>query len=52
MNKLRKVNNIYSLTFNKKRGLYICKYLYQESKIFLERKYQKYKEYCRLYEES
>ena len=30
----------------------ITKYLYSNSKIYLDRKYKKYLEYCRLYEES
>lgn len=28
------------------------KYLYEDATIYLDRKYEKYKDYCRLYEES
>ena len=48
----KKNANVFDLTFNNKRGLYILNYLYKEATIFLDRKYIKYKEYCRLYEES
>jgi hypothetical protein len=52
VNKLRLIKNIYCLTFNDYRGYYVSKYLYSNAIIYLERKFQKYKEYCRLYEES
>ena len=48
----KKNANVFDLTFNNKRGLYILNYLYKDATIFLDRKYIKYKEYCRLYEES
>lgn len=44
-----KRNNVYTLTFNDWRGYYICNYIYQNATIFLNRKYEKYLEYCRLY---
>ena len=47
----KKNANVFDLTFNNKRGLYILNYLYKDANIFLNRKYIKYKEYCRLYEE-
>ena len=50
-NKLHKKVNIYELTFNDRRGKYVCNLLYSNAKIYLERKYLKYKEFCRLYQE-
>lgn len=44
--------NTYTLAFNLWRGYYVCNYLYKDSSIYLDRKYDKYKEYCRIYEES
>ena len=44
--------NISSLTFSGKTAFYITNYLYKNSNIYLERKYNKYKEYCRLYLEK
>lgn len=35
-----------------KNAFELCYYLYEDSKIYLNRKYNKYLEYCRLYEES
>ena len=35
-----------------KNGYLITKYLYSDSTVYLDRKYEKYLEYCRLYEES
>ncbi len=35
-----------------KNGYELAKYLYSNSTIYLERKYEKYLEYCRLYEKS
>lgn len=35
-----------------KHAFEICYYLYENATIYLDRKYEKYKEYCRLYEES
>lgn len=40
------------LTIHGKNAFYITYYLYEGAKIYLERKYKKYKEYCRIYEES
>lgn len=51
-NKLAKTTNIYELCFNNSRGLYICHYLYKTATVYLDRKYIRYKEYCRLYEGS
>lgn len=50
-NKLHKKNNIYDLSFQKGRGKYILDYVYKDATIFLDRKLEKYKEYCRLYQE-
>ena len=44
--------NVFDLAFNQWRGYYVCNILYKNSKIYLDRKYEKYKEYCRLYEKS
>ena len=41
-----------SLVINGINALDICKYLYKNSTIYLTRKYNKYLEFCRLYEES
>jgi hypothetical protein len=35
-----------------KNGYELAKYLYSNAKIYLDRKYERYLEYCRLYEES
>lgn len=35
-----------------KNGYELAKYLYSNSTIYLKRKYEKYLEYCRLYEKS
>lgn len=48
----KKGENISELTFNDKRGAYICSILYNGADIYLNRKYEKYKEFCRLYEGS
>lgn len=48
----RKGINVSELSFSNWRGYYICNYLYKDATIYLDRKYTKYKEYCRLYEES
>lgn len=50
--KLAKKKNIYVLSFNGKTGLEFLKRIYSGSTIHLDRKKQKYNEYCRLYEES
>ena len=49
--KVQKTKNVFCLSFQKSRGKYILDYLYKDSNIFLERKYDRYKEYCRLYQE-
>ena len=51
-NKLNKQENIYELAFNDRRGLYICSLLYKNANIYLDRKYNRYLEYCSLYEGS
>lgn len=48
-NKIFTENNIFKLVYNGSRGKYILNYLYNEATIYLERKYLRYKEYCRLY---
>lgn len=50
-NKLFKDKNIFELIFNDRRGKYVCKLLYENANIYLERKYLRYKEFCRLYQE-
>lgn len=50
-NKLHKDINIFELCFNGSRGLYVCNYLYKNSNIYLDRKYSRYIEYSRLYQE-
>lgn len=44
--------NVSQLSFRGKTGFYIANYLYKDSNIRLERKYNKYLEYCRLYLEK
>lgn len=46
--------NSITKTFNimGKNGYELAKYLYENATIYLDRKYEKYLEYCRLYEES
>lgn len=39
------------LSINGKNGLELLYYLYENSTIYLTRKFDKYKEYCRLYKE-
>lgn len=50
-NKIYKEKNkkVYQLSFQRSRGIYILNYLYKDAKIYLDRKYKRYKEYCRLY---
>ena len=48
----RKGLNVYSLAYNRSRGYYITKYLYENCNIYLDRKFERYKEFCRLYEKS
>ena len=50
-NDLHQNNLIRTLNINGKNGLEILFYLYDNSTIYLSRKYEKYKEYCRLYKE-
>lgn len=50
-NDLKKNNLTRTLNINGKNGLEILFYLYENSSIYLFRKYEKYKEYCRLYKE-
>ena len=52
LHKLQKHNNVYNLVINGSAGYKVVKYLYENSTISLSRKYEKYLEYCRLYEES
>ena len=40
------------LTIGGKNAFELTKYLYSDATIYLQRKYEKYLEYCRLYEES
>ena len=40
------------LSFNGSVAYNVCKFLYQDSKVYLDRKYEKFLEICRLYEES
>ena len=47
-----KKGNVYVLSFNGKTGLEFLKRIYSRSTVYLDRKKQKYNEYCRLYEES
>ena len=51
-NKITKKDNIYEVTFQRGRGVYVCNFLYKNCEVYLERKLNRYKEYCRLYEES
>lgn len=37
------------LSYNGKLGFSFCKYLYENSTIYLQRKYERYLQYCRLY---
>ena len=51
-NSLWKDINIYELVFNSSRGAYVCSILYKGASIYLDRKFERYKEICRLYEGS
>jgi hypothetical protein len=53
-NKIRKKSfgKSYHLSFQRSRGLYVLKYLYKQTTVYLDRKYERYMEYCRLYEGS
>ena len=51
-NKLYKKDNIYELVFNDKRGAYVTSILYNGASVYLDRKYKRYRNFCRLYEES
>ena len=48
--KIQRRNNIYILTMHGINAFDIIKYLYTDSKIYLDRKYNKFIEFCRLYE--
>ena len=50
-NDLKQNNLTRTLSITGKNGLEILFYLYENSSIYLSRKYEKYKEYCRLYKE-
>lgn len=45
----REGSKVYELSFNAKRGAYVSSILYNGAEIYLERKYLRYKEFCRLY---
>ena len=45
-------NNAFRITYTCKQALEVSTILYKDSKIYLDRKYLKYLEFCRLYEES
>ena len=45
-------SNVKVLSFNGHRAYYVANYLYKDCNVCLKRKYDKYVEYCRLYEES
>ena len=51
-NKINQIENIFELSYNDRRGLYVCSKLYKNANIYLDQKYNRYLEYCRLYEES
>lgn len=51
-NHSKEYRNTYQFSVNGKTALNLSKYLYENSTISLDRKYQKYLQYCRLYEES
>lgn len=40
--KIRKINNIYCLSFTKENSVNFAKYIYDNSKIYLDRKYFRY----------
>lgn len=44
--------NIYMLDYNRSRGYYVARYLYENCNIYLDRKFERYQEFCRLYEKS
>lgn len=47
-----KNENVKSLLYQGKTAFFIVNYLYTKSNVYLERKYNKYLEYCRLYLEE
>ena len=49
--KLHNENNIYILSFNGRTAIKFLSRLYDNSSVYLERKKEKYIEYCRLYKE-
>ena len=40
------------LSITNRKAFELAKYLYNDSIIYLQRKYERYLEYCRLYEKS
>lgn len=49
-NKMNEITKV--ISFDGKNAYRFAKYLYENSTIYLDRKYERYKQYCRLYEES
>ena len=47
---INKRNNIYILNISRKKAYDLSNYIYSNCTIYLERKYLRYKEYCRLYQ--
>ena len=47
-----KGKNIYQISLFNKKAFSFLQYIYKDSKIYLDRKHEKYLEFCRLYEES
>lgn len=45
-------NDIYILQYSTKEAFFATFYMYHNANVYLDRKYVKYMEYCRLYEES
>lgn len=50
--KKNKSENTYTLQFSRKQAFSVLYYLYNNSTIYLNRKFKKYKDFCRIYEES
>lgn len=49
--KILKRKNVFILNFSRKKAYKLAVYLYKDCKLYLDRKYLRYKEYCRLYQE-
>ena len=47
---VNKRNNVYILNISRKKAYNLSNYIYSNCTIYLERKYLRYKEYCRLYQ--